>query len=66
MIQISPSENIFRRITWLTLIVTIVLTTGLGGAVTSAEVGMAYPTWPDLNGWSLFNFFKPRKLRRRL
>ena len=57
MRPIPPSENIFRRMTWLTLMVTIVLTTGLGGAVTSAEVGMAYPTWPNLNGWSLFNFF---------
>jgi len=51
------SERVFRLLTWITLVVTVVLTTGLGGAVTSAEVGMAYPTWPNLNGWSLFNFF---------
>ncbi len=46
-----------RGLTWFTLAVTVILTTGLGGAVTSAEVGMAYPTWPNINGWSLFNFF---------
>ncbi len=45
------------RFAFAALVVAVVLTTGLGGAVTSTEVGMAYPTWPDINGWSLFNFF---------
>lgn len=39
------------------LIVTIALTVGIGGTITSTEVGMAYPTWPDINGGSLFSFF---------
>jgi heme A synthase len=39
------------------LIVTVGLTVGVGGTITSAEVGMAYPTWPDINGGSLFSFF---------
>ena len=41
----------------LSLIVTILLTIGIGGVITSTEVGMAYPTWPDINGGSLFDFF---------
>ncbi len=46
-----------HRLAWASLVVSVLLTIGLGGAVTSAEVGMAYPTWPDMNGASLFNFF---------
>ncbi len=46
-----------HRLAWASLIVSVLLTIGLGGAVTSTEVGMAYPTWPDMNGASLFNFF---------
>ena len=46
-----------HRISMVTLAATLLLVFGLGGAVTSTEVGMAYPTWPDINGWSLFNFF---------
>ena len=46
-----------HRLAWASLVVSVLLTMGLGGAVTSAEVGMAYPTWPDMNGASLFNFF---------
>ncbi len=42
---------------WLTLAFTILMTVGLGGAVTSADVGMAYPTWPNINARSLFDFF---------
>jgi len=53
----TSSHKTLRLLTWFTLAVTVILTTGLGGAVTSAEVGMAYPTWPNINGWSLFNFF---------
>ncbi len=41
----------------VSLIVTILLTIGIGGVITSTEVGMAYPTWPDINGGSLFDFF---------
>jgi cytochrome c oxidase assembly protein subunit 15 len=40
-----------------TLIMTVLLTVGIGGVVTSTETGMAYPTWPNINGQSLFNFF---------
>ncbi|MCH2100335.1 MAG: COX15/CtaA family protein [Planctomycetes bacterium] len=40
-----------------TLAMTIVLTVGLGGVVTSTETGMAYPTWPNINAQGLFNFF---------
>lgn len=46
-----------HRLAWAALIVTIALTVGIGGTITSAEVGMAYPTWPDINGGSLFSFF---------
>ncbi len=45
-----------HRLAWAALLVSVVLTIGLGGAVTSAKVGMAYPTWPDINGMSLFSF----------
>ena len=45
------------RLSLAAIFVAVVMTTGLGGAVTSTDVGMAYPTWPDINGWSLFNFF---------
>lgn len=40
-----------------TLAMTIVLTVGIGGVVTSTETGMAYPTWPNINSQGLFNFF---------
>ena len=43
-----------HRLSVAGLIVTIALTCGIGGTITSAEVGMAYPTWPDINGSSLF------------
>ena len=46
-----------HRVSMVTLAATLLLVFGLGGAVTSAEVGMAYPTWPDINGWSIFNLF---------
>jgi heme a synthase len=46
-----------HRIAVGTLVFTILMTVGLGGVVTSAEVGMAYPTWPNINAQSLFNFF---------
>ena len=46
-----------HRMAVLAVGIALLLTTGLGGAVTSTEVGMAYPTWPDINGMSLFNFF---------
>lgn len=46
-----------HRLAWAALAVTIALTVGIGGTITSAEVGMAYPTWPDINGGSLFSFF---------
>ncbi|MCH2111531.1 MAG: COX15/CtaA family protein [Planctomycetes bacterium] len=46
-----------HRMAVLAVGIAVLLTTGLGGAVTSTEVGMAYPTWPDINGMSLFNFF---------
>jgi heme a synthase len=55
--------NNFHYRKWLhrtavgTLVFTILMTVGLGGVVTSAEVGMAYPTWPNINAQSLFNFF---------
>lgn len=56
-------ESATRYFPWLHrlsiagLVVTIALTCGIGGTITSAEVGMAYPTWPDINGGSLFNIF---------
>jgi heme A synthase len=46
-----------RRLAGAALWFTIALTVGIGGTITSAEVGMAYPTWPDINGGSLFSFF---------
>lgn len=46
-----------HRLAVASLLVAVLLTIGLGGAVTSTEVGMAYPTWPNINGWSLFNVF---------
>lgn len=46
-----------HRLSIAGLVVTIALTCGIGGTITSAEVGMAYPTWPDINGGSLFNIF---------
>ena len=55
------SDAAFRpglyRFALASLVVTILLTIGIGGTITSAEVGMAYPTWPDINGGSLFNIF---------
>jgi len=45
-----------RRLATAALWFTIALTVGIGGTITSAEVGMAYPTWPDINGGSLFSF----------
>ena len=46
-----------HRLSVASLVVTILLTIGIGGTITSTEVGMAYPTWPDINGGSLFNIF---------
>lgn len=46
-----------HRLAWAALVVAILLTIGLGGAVTSTDTGMAYPTWPDIDGASLFSFF---------
>lgn len=46
-----------RRLAVAALWFTVALTVGIGGTITSAEVGMAYPTWPDINGGSLFSFF---------
>jgi len=51
-----PYHKWIHHLAVASLFVAVLLTIGLGGAVTSAEVGMAYPTWPDINGWSLFNF----------
>ncbi len=56
----NDSRAALRRVhaaAWAALAVTIALTVGIGGTITSAEVGMAYPTWPDINGGSLFSFF---------
>lgn len=53
----SPALRRVHALTWAALIVTIALTVGIGGTITSAEVGMAYPTWPDINGGSLFSLF---------
>lgn len=41
---------------WATLLMAVLLTVGLGGVVTSTETGMAYPTWPNINARSLFDF----------
>jgi len=61
MTSAAPPEHAtspwLHRIAWAGLILTIGLTIGIGGSITSAEVGMAYPTWPDINGSSLFNIF---------
>ena len=46
-----------HRLAVAALLVAVLLTIGLGGAVTSTEVGMAYPTWPNINSWSLFHVF---------
>ena len=46
-----------NKLSLIGLIVTIALTCGIGGTITSAEVGMAYPTWPNINSGSLFSFF---------
>ena len=55
------SDTLYRpalhRMALASLVVTILLTIGIGGTITSVEVGMAYPTWPDINGGSLFNIF---------
>lgn len=53
----SPALRRVHALTWAALVVTIALTVGIGGTITSAEVGMAYPTWPDINGGSLFSLF---------
>jgi heme A synthase len=52
-----PYFRWLHRLAVLGIFVTIALTIGIGGSITSAEVGMAYPTWPDINGGSLFSFF---------
>lgn len=51
----TPYFKWLHRLTMAGLFVTIALTCGIGGSITSAEVGMAYPTWPDINGDSLFS-----------
>jgi cytochrome c oxidase assembly protein subunit 15 len=54
----SPSKSAaLHRWALATLVMTVLLTVGIGGVVTSTETGMAYPTWPNINGQSLFNFF---------
>lgn len=53
----TPYFPWLHRLSVAGLIVTVALTCGIGGTITSAEVGMAYPTWPDINGGSLFNIF---------
>ncbi|MBC8369989.1 MAG: COX15/CtaA family protein [Planctomycetes bacterium] len=50
-------SSVLRRLSLGALFVTIALTCGIGGTITSAEVGMAYPTWPNINSGSLFSFF---------
>lgn len=52
-----PYFKWLHRLSVTGVIVTIALTCGIGGTITSAEVGMAYPTWPDINGGSLFSIF---------
>ena len=49
--------RLLHRLAVAGVVVTIALTIGIGGTITSAEVGMAYPTWPDINGGSLFSIF---------
>ena len=53
----APRFRHLHRLSVLGVFVTIALTIGIGGTITSAEVGMAYPTWPDINGGSLFSMF---------
>ncbi len=55
--ETSPYFAWLHRLAVAGLVITIALTCGIGGTITSAEVGMAYPTWPDINGGSLFNIF---------
>lgn len=57
MMDSSRAMQRVHRTAIAALAVTIGLTVGIGGTITSAEVGMAYPTWPDINGGSLFSFF---------
>lgn len=57
MNHFPPALRRVHVLAWAALIVTIGLTVGIGGTITSAEVGMAYPTWPDINGGSLFSLF---------
>jgi hypothetical protein len=52
-----PYFRWMHRLAVIGLVFTIALTIGIGGTITSAEVGMAYPTWPDINGNSLFSMF---------
>lgn len=53
----SAPSRALHRTALVTLVATVLLTVGLGGVVTSTETGMAYPTWPNINAQSLFNFF---------
>ncbi len=53
----QPYFKWLHRLAVMGVVVTIALTIGIGGTITSAEVGMAYPTWPDINGGSLFSIF---------
>jgi hypothetical protein len=53
----QPYFRWLHRLAVIGVVVTIGLTIGIGGTITSAEVGMAYPTWPDINGGSLFSIF---------
>ncbi len=53
----SNYSAVLRRLSLAALFVTVALTCGIGGTITSAEVGMAYPTWPNINSGSLFSFF---------
>ncbi len=55
--NLDPARVRVQRLSSLALWFTIALTVGIGGTITSAEVGMAYPTWPDINGGSLFSVF---------
>jgi hypothetical protein len=55
--QPKPYFRWLHRLSVIGLVFTVALTIGIGGTITSAEVGMAYPTWPDINGNSLFSMF---------
>lgn len=55
--ETHPYFKWLHRLSVAGVVVTIALTCGIGGTITSAEVGMAYPTWPDINGGSLFSIF---------